>query len=69
MSLTVTQLERRFRFNGRALADPNPKLTPKQVAEMLSGQFAELATCSIEGPIVEGRFQMYSFSTRVGTKG
>lgn len=69
MSLKVTTVERIFRYNGQDLADPNPTLDADTVMRTYAAQFPELATASVEGPKTEDGKQVYTFQTRIGTKG
>ena len=69
MPLNVTTIERAFRYNGQDLADPNPALDADTVMRTYATQFPELATASVEGPKIENGKQLYTFQTRIVTKG
>jgi PRTRC genetic system protein C len=67
--ITVQVIKREFRFNGKRLPDPNPKLNPEGVRGVYQAQFPELVNAILEGPILEGGVQLYRFATRVGKNG
>ena len=68
MAIEVTQIKRRFRYNGITLADV-PSMSNEKVKELYSFQYPELATAEIEeGEVVRGA-QEITFKRAVGTKG
>ena len=73
MALQVTNLDRTFSFKkGNKdvnLPDPNPEMTPEDVARFYTAQHPELTSATISGPKVEGSKANYTFKTSVGTKG
>lgn len=73
MALEVINLERQFKFkrDGKEviLPDPNKEFSVQEVIQFYSGQHAELTTCTIDGPKIEGDKQLYEFKTTIGTKG
>lgn len=73
MALQVSNLKRTFSYrqNGRDvnLPDPNPNLTPAEVAKFYAMSHPELTTASVDGPKVAGDSATYEFRTTVGTKG
>jgi len=62
-------MARRFNYNGMVLTDPDPSLTPEQVKEIYSAQYAELTNAAVTGPTKEGDDQVFKFSRAVGAKG
>lgn len=72
-ALQVTGLEREFRFtqNGQqiTLPDPSPEHTPDQVMNFYSGQYPELTTSTVQGPVYDEDKVAYTFKTTIGTKG
>lgn len=73
MALEVTKLTREFKFKKGStpvtLPDPNPEFTTAEVLQFYSGQYPELTTATLEGPMVNGNKAYYVVSTNVGTKG
>ena len=59
--------KRRFLFNGMALADPDPTMTPERVAEFHSLLHTELTNVSVKGPTkAADGYDEYTFKTNVG---
>lgn len=69
MSLTVSEVERVFVYNGVKLVDPGPGLTPEQVRDVYAQQYPEITTATIEGPTKVGEVMQYEFKRKLGTKG
>ena len=73
MSLTVTPLERVFKFkNGNeemVLPDPNPEMSADEVMDFYSATYTELTTATVNGPEIENDRVVYHFKTTIGTKG
>ena len=73
MALTVTTLERVFKFENRnaemALQDPNPAMSPEEVMDFFSNTYPELTTATVHGPQIENDRVVYHFKTTIGTKG
>ena len=68
-SLTVTETERRFTYNGVTLIDPSPGMSAEAVRDFYTTQYPELATATIAGPTNrDGRLE-YAFARAIGTKG
>ena len=44
-------MKRAFKFDGKVLDDPNPKMTPEQVKQFYSTQYPELLTAGIGSPV------------------
>jgi PRTRC genetic system protein C len=53
VSTPVQPLQRRFKFDGQTLEDPNPKLTPEQVKEFYAPRHPELTTAGIGSPVTD----------------
>lgn len=71
--MTISALEREFRYNGMTLADPNPNMSVAQVQAAHSSQYPELATAK---PAIESRSlpgggerKIITFNVSAGTKG
>jgi PRTRC genetic system protein C len=62
-------LSRSFSYNGLKLPDPDPRMTPEEVKNIYSNQYAELATAAIMGPEASGDHLQYNFVRAIGTKG
>lgn len=69
MTIIVQKLLRSFAYNGIALPDPGPELSPEQVRDVYSATYPEITTASIEGPEQKGDRLVYTFRRAVGTKG
>lgn len=73
MALTVTTLEREFKFKKDGtqvtLPDPNPDMSVEEVLQFYAPQYPELTTATLDGPKTEGKKAVYSVKTTVGTKG
>lgn len=68
MAIEVTQIKRRFRYNGITLPDV-PTMSNAQVKDLYSAQYPELVSAEIEeGEVVRGA-QEITFKRAVGTKG
>ena len=69
MAIKTQALERSFTYNGMALPDPGPHLSPEQVRDIYSAAYPEITTAAIEGPEQKGNKLVYTFRRAVGTKG
>lgn len=69
MALKPVERTRVFNYAGMVLPDPNPNVSPAKVKEIFCARFAELATASIEGPVIRNAQDHFSFKREVGTKG
>ncbi len=73
MALHVEGFDRVFvrRQGGKdlELPDPNPAMPPDKVAAHYAGHFPELVTAGVSGPEIKDDRAVYTFTTRVGTKG
>ena len=71
--MKIETLPREFKFtkNGKEiiLPDPNPAFTPEEVRKFYSSQHGELTNSNVNGPSIEDDKKIYSFGTKVGTKG
>ena len=48
--MKIEALVREFSYNGVALVDPGPNLSPEQVRDMYSAAYPEITSAVIEGP-------------------
>lgn len=74
MALQVTGLKRQFiiEVDGKkiTLEDPNPSMSPDEVRKLYAGKYPHITTSAIEGPKVkDSDTAVYTFGTKVGTKG
>lgn len=71
MALNITSVNRIFRMDksGLELGDPNPEMSLEEVTNFYSGQYPELTTATVQGPVYEEDNVVYIFKTVVGTKG
>ncbi|WP_063800700.1 PRTRC system protein C [Burkholderia cepacia] len=67
--MQIETLAREFAYNGAKLADPAPTFTLQQVRDFYSQTYPELTNAEIEGPVVKGNRNVYTFRRAVGTKG
>lgn len=62
--------KRRFLFNGMELADPDPNMTPDQVAVFHSALRSELTNANIKGPKRNASgIDEYEFKVNIGKFG
>ena len=70
MSKLQTQvLLREFNYNGVRIPDPAPQMSVKQVRDLLTPQFPEIATATLTGPEDTGTTLRYTFNRAIGSKG
>lgn len=69
MALQKQRLQRKFRYNGMDLPDPNPEAPTQRVLEALSATYPELASAKVEPPTVENEFHVFNIKVVTGTKG
>jgi PRTRC genetic system protein C len=68
MAIEITEVKRRFRYNGVTLPEVTG-LSNQQVRDLYSAQYPELVSAEIEvGEVVRG-VQDINFRRAVGTKG
>lgn len=67
--MQIETLAREFSYNGAKLADPAPAFTLQQVRDFYSQTYPELTNAEIEGPVIKGARNIYTFRRAVGTKG
>lgn len=67
--MDIQNLQREFRYNGVALADPNQAFTLPQVRDFYANVYPEITSADIEGPEQLGAKVIYTFRRAVGTKG
>jgi PRTRC genetic system protein C len=68
MPITVTQLERKFFFDGRRLADPDPSLPIEEVRAQYATTYPALNNASYTEENTDSGLKIV-FTTAVGTKG
>lgn len=67
--MKVESPKREFVFEKYTLPDPNPEMTPEEVASFYSSIHPELVTCIVDEPTLEGEKNIYEFKKNAGTKG
>lgn len=65
---TITRLERSFEYNGITIPDPNPSLSIREVQDILSHQYPELANAKPRTE-TKGEKSTITFTVAAGTKG
>ena len=68
MAIEVTQITRRYRYNGVSLPDI-PGMEPKDVRDVYSAQYPELLSAEVEQGEITNGVQEITFKRAVGTKG
>ena len=69
MALQVTNLKRKFMFEGNELSDPNPDMAPEDVLSFYANTYPEMTSGSVQGPEMKDDHVLYTLSGKVGTKG
>lgn len=69
MAVKIEKLNREFVFEDKTLPDPNPALTPEEVATHYSSIHPELVTAKVGKPKEKGGKMVYTFEMNAGTKG
>lgn len=69
MATTIHNFPREFRFGDQKLPDPNPNISPKEVARIYSNQYPELTTANIVGPELKEEKAVYTFESSFKPKG
>lgn len=68
--MQMQQLVRVFSYNGVQLPDPSPAMTPEMVKELYaSTTYPELMNAAVDGPVVQGDKQVFTFIKAVRDKG
>lgn len=67
--ITTTPVTRSFMFKGNALPDPDPALSPRDVARRYAHQFPELLNAEPLPPTVKNGTEVIEFKEHFGTKG
>ena len=60
---SITNMPREFHFGSKVLPDPNPNVSPKEVARIYANEFPELTTANITGPEIKSDKAIYSFES------
>jgi len=68
--MQMQSLSRVFSYNGVQLPDPSPSMTPEMVKELYaSTTYPELMNAAVDGPVVQGDKQVFTFIKAVRDKG
>jgi PRTRC genetic system protein C len=71
--ITIGNIQRKFiaDIEGQdiELADPNPHLSPEEVASFYSNTYPHLTNANVIGPIQDGDCLKFEFKNVIGTKG
>jgi PRTRC genetic system protein C len=65
----MVTIPRVFVIDGKEVADPAPKLSVLQVKSLLTSEHPSLTNSEISGPVTKDDKQIYTFESKVGTKG
>lgn len=68
MAISISKINRVFKYNGRTLPDPNPNMTPEQVGNVFALEFPEIASAGIDIEM-KGDKQIITFQKVLGAKG
>jgi PRTRC genetic system protein C len=68
MALKRSSLQRKFTFDGRPLADPDPNLSIDQVRQFYATEYPALNNASYEEEVTDTAV-VIKFTTAVGSKG
>ena len=68
MPLKRSQVQRKFSFDGRSLADPDPNLSIDEVRQHYAGAYPALNNASYEEEVTDSGVTI-KFTTAVGSKG
>lgn len=73
MTFQIKDLIREFKIKKDKkeviLKDPNPSMTPEEVAKFYASEYPELTNALIEGPTIKDDKAGYSFTTKAGKLG
>ena len=70
MTLSITPITRTFQYNGMALADIDPTMSPEEIRDVYSAQYGELTTAEIiDHGINPQQHHVFEFRKQVGEKG
>lgn len=71
MALSITNVERIFKFKDQILEDIDSSMSYKEIQAHYSAIHPELTTAKVVGPIVDKETGVvsYKFETNLGTKG
>ncbi|MFL5731068.1 MAG: PRTRC system protein C [Cytophagaceae bacterium] len=71
--ITIGNIQRKFvaDIEGKdiVLADPNPHLSPEEVASFYAHTYPSLTNANVVGPTPDGDTLKYEFKNVIGTKG
>lgn len=67
--MELKTIRRVIKYDGRELADLNPKASVEDVVRMHAATEPALATFTLEGPEYGNGTATYTVNTRLGTKG
>ncbi|OZA27499.1 MAG: carbamoylphosphate synthase large subunit [Hydrogenophilales bacterium 17-61-9] len=69
MTIAITTITRIFAYNGMELPDIDPGMSPTEVRDVYSAQYADLTTAEVVDHGIENGTQRYEFLKQVGDKG
>lgn len=65
----IQTLTRVFKFGALALEDPGSHFSETDVRDYYSAHYPHLTGAAVKGPVVENGKAIWTFETKVGTKG
>lgn len=67
--LKIRPLQRRFKVGMQLIDDPMPTGDLDTVVRILAASHPDITTARMEGPKIEGDYQVWTFAESIGTKG
>lgn len=69
MTIAITTIARVFSYNGVELPDIDPNMSPDEVRDVYSAQYADLTTADVLDHGITGEVHRFEFRKKVGDKG
>lgn len=69
MTIAIAVINRLFAYNGMQLPDIDPSMSPTDVRDVYSAQYADLTTAEIVDNGIENGVHTFAFLKQVGDKG
>lgn len=69
MTIAIAAIARVFAYNGVELPDIDPNMSPDEVRDVYSAQYADLTTAQVLDHGISGKEHRFEFRKSVGDKG